>query len=203
MPVYLNAGCGTHYADGWVNVDVWQDHETTPDIVVEAGQPYPFDDNHFDAVFLGHVLEHIPWSEVGIFLLDINRVAKPGAPILVVGPDVHRMIKRWKEGSEPWSMVESAMEHQHVQSVVNRMSKDFPQYEENYTSFWDGAAHHWNCHEERLLIVMSKIFDNCEKYTDVVKCDGRAKTWYDEVHDITWPVVGYWHWQCAVLGYAR
>jgi predicted SAM-dependent methyltransferase len=200
MSVYLNAGCGTHYATGWVNVDVWENQETTPDIVVEAGEPYPFDDNHFDAVFLGHVLEHIPWPNLGLFLSDINRVAKPGAPVLAVGPDVYRTIKRWKEGSEPWSMVMSAMEHQDLRSIVT--SKDVSKHEGSISDIWYGAVHHWNCHEERMFSVMSKIFNNCENYTDVVTCDGRAKTWHDKVHDITWPVVGYWHWQCAVLGYA-
>ena len=31
----LNVGCGTHYIDGWVNTDVWEDHSTTPDVLVK------------------------------------------------------------------------------------------------------------------------------------------------------------------------
>jgi predicted SAM-dependent methyltransferase len=54
MANLLNAGCGTWYADGWVNTDTWEDDNTKPDIVVKAGEPYPFPDNHFDAIFLGH-----------------------------------------------------------------------------------------------------------------------------------------------------
>ena len=87
MGEYLNVGCGTHYATGWVNTDVWEDHGTKPDVLVEAGKPYPFEDNSFDAIFLGHVLEHMDWSDVGGFLEDMNRIAKPDAPVLAVGQD--------------------------------------------------------------------------------------------------------------------
>ncbi|MFM9028074.1 MAG: methyltransferase domain-containing protein, partial [Bacteroidota bacterium] len=76
----LNAVCGTHYAHCLINTDVWDDGKTTkPDIKVEPNKPYPFEDNYFDAVFLGHVIEHIPWNQVQNFLYDMKRIAKPGA----------------------------------------------------------------------------------------------------------------------------
>ena len=44
----LNAGCGTHYASGWVNTDTWVTADTKPDVQVKPGEPYPFAENHFD-----------------------------------------------------------------------------------------------------------------------------------------------------------
>ena len=110
----LNAGCGTHYAQGWVNTDVWENEETKPDIRVEPGKPYPFEDNTFDAVFMSHVLEHIEWAEVPVFINDMSRVAKPGVPMLIVCPDVFKTIKLWGEKRLPWWLVEAVLEHQHM-----------------------------------------------------------------------------------------
>jgi len=196
---YLNVGCGTHYATGWVNTDVWEDHATKPDVLVESGKPYPFEDNTFDAIFLGHVLEHMDWSEVGGFLEDMNRIAKPDVPILAVGPDVYRTIKRWQKNQEPWSMVESVMEHQDVYGgYTSFINSDA--YTATPPDWWDGAAHHWNCHEDRMFSIMSSVFTDCSVYTDKITCDGTMTSWLDNENNITWPVVGYWHWQCAVLG---
>lgn len=185
----LNAGCGTHYAQGWVNVDVWSSDTTKPDVVAKPGEPYPFEDNYFDAVFLGHVIEHIAWPEVPAFLKDISRVAKPNAPILVVGPDVYKTIKRWKDGEEPWGMVESVLEHQDVNHQPDREHE-----------WWDGAHHHWNCHESRVERLLASLgFHSIENVFDAIPNDPYGKTWWDEKNQITWPVVGKYWWQLAFL----
>lgn len=188
----LNAGCGTHYASGWVNCDVWQDETTRPDIVVEPGQPYPFDDNTFDAAFLGHVIEHIPWKDVPAFLLDIVRVCKPGAPILIVGPDVHRTIMCWSRGSQPWWMIESVMEHQDCNYQPEREDK-----------VWEGAAHHWNCYEDRVVRLLETVGLGHKSYSDRIPHSSTGKAWHDEATNLTWPVVGYHEWQFAILTHAH
>lgn len=185
---FLNAGCGTHYAEGWVNTDTWDDGVTTkPDVKVEPGKPYPFPDNHFDAVFLGHVLEHIPWKEVPAFLKDMMRVAKPNAPFLISGPDVLKTIQRWANKQEPWHMVLSTMEHQDINYQPGRENE-----------WWDGAHHHWNCHHDRVW----KLLQNCGFSSLVDVCDlipknAMGKNWKHE--NINWPVVGHWYWQFAIL----
>lgn len=183
----LNAGCGTHIADGWVNTDVWSDGTTRPDVVVEYGKPYPFPDDHFDATYLGHVIEHIPWNEVPGFILDMCRITKPGAPILIVGPDVIKTLNLWKANIEPWHMVLSTMEHQ---SVHYHPGSD--------DEVWYGAAHHWNCHNERVMTLLNSLnlpFEDV--YTKIPNNPG-AKTWFDSESAITWPVVGKHHWQFAL-----
>lgn len=183
----LNAGCGTHYADGWVNTDTWETADTTPDVKVEPGKPYPFEENTFDAVFLGHVLEHIPWKEVPAFLEDIKRITKPGAPILVCGPDVRRTIKRWAQGQEPWEMVLSVMEHLDIED------HNVPGLE-----WWDGAHHHWNCHHDRVWKLLETLkFSNLQDVFDVIPKNPAGKNWMNE--GINWPVVGHYHWHFAIM----
>ena len=191
MANLLNAGCGTWYADGWINTDVWEDENTKPDLVVKSGEPYPFPDNHFDAIFLGHVLEHIDWDDVPVFLMDMKRIVKPEAPILVVGPDVIKTIKLWAEGKEPWHMVLSTMEHADINYQPNREAE-----------WWDGAAHKWNCHEERLKALFHALDFSWEDIYHEIPNDPSQKSWYDPATNITWPVVGKHHWQCAFRIYA-
>ena len=189
----LNAGCGTHYANGWVNTDVWSSDTTKPDVVVAPGEPYPFEENYFDGVFLGHVLEHIPWPEVPAFLDDISRVTKPGAPILVVGPDVYKTIQRWANRQEPWWMVESVLEHQ-----------DRNWQPEREGEWWDGAHHHWNCHEARVEKLLNGMgFTNITNVYEDIPNDANGKSWFDAVTDITWPVVGKYYWQLAFRCFNR
>lgn len=182
---YLNAGCGTHYAQGWVNTDVWESDTTKPDIKVIPGEPYPFEDNTFDAVFLGHVIEHIKWDAVPSFMKDMQRIAKPNAPFLLVGPDVHKTIKRWQEGLEPWWMIESVMEHADMNFQPDREDE-----------WWDGAHHHWNCHEKRVESLLNGMgFSEINNVFPIIPNDPNGKSWVDPINGIEWPVVGKYHWQ--------
>lgn len=185
---YLNIGCGTWYADGWVNTDVLSDETTKPDVVVTLGEPQPFDDNTFDAIYLGHVLEHIDWKQVPSFLEDTIRIAKPDAPILIVGPDVLKTIQRWKDDLEPWQMILMTMEHQDLNYQPGREDK-----------IWHGAAHFWNCYHQRVWDILSTMGFCCmEDFFDRIPNDADGRSWTDEATGITWPVVGKWHWQFAI-----
>jgi len=185
---FLNAGCGTWYADGWVNADVWESDTTKPDVRVTPGEPYPFDANVFDAIYLGHVLEHMDWHSVPNFLLDMSRIAKPGAPILITGPDVFRCIKMWREGKEPWWMVESVMEHQGMNWQPDREEE-----------VWDGAEHKWNCHHQRVWNLLETVgFGGLTDLYDRIPNDPSQMSWHDTDTDIEWPVVGKHHWQMAI-----
>lgn len=184
---FLNAGCGTHYAQGWVNTDVWENNETKPDVKVEPGQQYPFEDDTFDAVFLGHVLEHIPWKEVPAFLYDMKRVAKPNAQFLVCGPDIFRTIDRYAAGQEPKHILMAALEHQDLNLQPGR------EYD-----WWDGAHHHWNCHNDRV----AKLLAGCgfSEITDVFNTIPQSPQMRGWLNDgIPWPIVGHWKWHFAIL----
>ena len=64
--------------------------------------------------------------------------------------------------------------------------------------WWDGAHHHWNCHEQRV----EKLLDKCgfldirNVYEDIPN-DPNGSSWLDTTTGITWPVVGKYFWQLA------
>jgi SAM-dependent methyltransferase len=178
----LNAGCGTHYAEGWVNTDVWENSETKPDVLVEPNKPYPYEDNTFDAVLLSHVLEHIRWEEVPVFIAEMSRVAKPGAPILIICPDVFKTIHLWNMGMLPWDLVESTLEHADIAP------------EDTTVKWWDGAAHHWNAHERRVEQLLNGMHFPLVENVFAVMPNGNL--WQDtKIKDLIWPVVGKADWQ--------
>ena len=182
----LNSGCGTHYAEGWVNTDIWENEDTKPDVKVTPGQPYPFGDNYFDAVFMSHVLEHIYWEEVPTFITEMSRVAKPGAPMLIICPDVYKTINLWNQGTMPWWLVESVLEHA---EVAPENSQD--------VEWWDGATHHWNAHEKRVEDLLKGMgFPDIENVFNLIP---NGNSWKDNhITDIVWPVVGKAEWQLCL-----
>jgi SAM-dependent methyltransferase len=94
----LNLGCGLDVrpaSDGWVNMDALALH---PDIVRHdmIHKPWPFPDDHFDAVLASNVLEHVPliyadhggWQRDVIYdvMEEIHRVLKPGGKLHALVP---------------------------------------------------------------------------------------------------------------------
>jgi predicted SAM-dependent methyltransferase len=169
--IWLNVGCGTHYAPPpWWNIDTVKNDEVHPDQVIDPNAPLPFEDKSCDRVLLSHVLEHVPWEQVPAFLADIRRIAR--AEVLVVGPDTYRVIQSYADGTEPWSIVTSVIEH-----------KDHP--DDMLT--WPGAPHHWNCHEARVHQVATRAGFHAAPVLD-----------HEILND--WPVVA-WNprWQFALM----
>lgn len=88
--VGVNVGCGNHPQAGWVNVDVCSD--VSPDVVA-AGDRLPFASGTVDAVYLGHVLEHVRWADMVLAVLaEARRVLRSGGAVCVVGPDYDRAV---------------------------------------------------------------------------------------------------------------
>jgi SAM-dependent methyltransferase len=48
----------------------------------------PYEDNHFDYVFIKSVIEHI--SNTNLFLSEIYRVLKPGGKVIILTPDYQK-----------------------------------------------------------------------------------------------------------------
>jgi predicted SAM-dependent methyltransferase len=85
--VNLNVGCGNHYAEGWVNVDIDHTDEVRPDVVADATKGLPFGDGEAERIYLGHVLEHIEPLDALVALAECRRVLVSGGEMCVVGPD--------------------------------------------------------------------------------------------------------------------
>lgn len=170
----LNLGVGEHRADGYLNLDTHRGPYALPDIV--AMKALPFRDGAFDRVICSHVLEHVLIGELPSVLGEVRRVMAPGARLLAAGPDCWRVIRRWRDGLEPWSIVESCMEHRSLPG-------EHPQG-------WYEEGHAWNCHEERLVAVLEMADFRVVRRFNI------------EVHDVPldgWPEpVGVAPWWCAV-----
>ena len=81
----LHLGSGEHYYDGWVNVDV--DDQWPTDVTARAQDlPQLFAAESFDRVYLGHVLEHLPFDDIPGILGAVLAVCTAAVQIAVVGP---------------------------------------------------------------------------------------------------------------------
>lgn len=169
----LNVGVGTHYAEGWVNVDAMRNDWTHPDVLC---LDLPFRGGAFDRIYLGHVLEHVPWPAVPAFLAGVIRVLAPDGEILATGPDARRTMRLWKQGALPDDLMWSVLEH------ADEASDDWPE-----------AVHHWNCHEERMTTALQRAGLDAAPFEPYTSNPNLAPG-FDG-----WPVVNWSGWQCAVL----
>lgn len=170
----LNWGCGPWRAEGWHNIDVVEVDDIHPDQVVAADQPLPFPDGSCERIFMGHVLEHIPWPALPDVLADARRLLAPDGEILVVGPDVHRAMVLWRDGHPQvdWDRLVGALEG--------------PSPYQGFHS-WPGARHEWNCYEDRVVgVLVAAGFDPVPLSISAPRLDD-------------WPVVSRMPDQCAVL----
>jgi predicted SAM-dependent methyltransferase len=89
----LNLGCGYRFHRDWVNVDF----TATGDGVIahDLTRGVPFPDNHFDAVYHSHVLEHFSKAGGAAFIRECFRVTKPGGVIRVAVPDLERIAREY------------------------------------------------------------------------------------------------------------
>lgn len=165
----VNAGCGTHYAEGWLNTDLRTTEETRPDLIVTSDDPFPFPDGAATHVYMGHVLEHLDWEQVPGFLTEAKRVLQPGGEILATGPDVLRTLEQWKRNRQGWDLVESVLENQWLPGTTD----------------WPNALHHWNCNEARM--------------TDQITAAGFIDVTPTTRPPEGWPVMNWSDWQCAVF----
>lgn len=186
--MHLNVGCGPHYADGWWNTDVVNTDTIRPDQVVDPGDPFPFERDTCDRIYLGHVLEHVPWATVPAFLDEVRRILKPGGWLMVVGPDAHRVIQLYADGAADWGQVMAVIEGTGA-------------YLEHLGTFeplrWGGDRHHWNCHESRVVASLADAgFEDVTAYP--VDGDGRLPE--GPIRAAGWPLVDGSPRQFAVHG---
>ena len=85
----LNVASGNHRSNGWGwDVDLY----FPADVQADAGA-LPFPDEVFEAAYLGHWLEHLPWQSIPSVLGEVRRTLAHGAEVAVVGPCVHLAIQ--------------------------------------------------------------------------------------------------------------
>lgn len=175
---WLNIGCGPFRApEPWVNTDVVRiEGNVEPDIVVSSWHPavirgYLSDD--VERLYLGHVLEHVRWENVHDFLVECRELLVPGGKVCVVGPDVNRMIHRWRQGLEGWDQVLAVLEDD--------------VHQQQTPAEWDGARHAWNTYEGRVVRALTTA-----GFVEVTALEVTPTALAG------WPVVSHAAHQCAV-----
>ncbi|SNT01598.1 Methyltransferase domain-containing protein [Geodermatophilus pulveris] len=97
-PLLLNLGSGTYNVPGWVNIDLWGWHAAWgvhPDVVWDLRRPLPLPDGAVDAVFMEHVLEHLPAREGLGALEQCHRLLRPGGVLRLSVPDFGRYARSY------------------------------------------------------------------------------------------------------------
>lgn len=92
---YLNLGCGSHYSLDpiWTNLDFTSSGKGVIAHNLLQGIPYP--DETFDVVYHSHVLEHFSKNDGLNFLLECQRVIKPGGIIRIAIPDLEQITRNY------------------------------------------------------------------------------------------------------------
>ncbi len=88
----------------------------------------PFPDGSVDAIYAGHVLEHIGYDECPAVVAEIRRILKPAGRFAVVGPDMDRAVGEYAEYAPliwpglvgEWSSWPGAV-HQYVSTAANTL----------------------------------------------------------------------------------
>lgn len=179
-PRWLNVGCGPFYADGWLNTDFDSRGDVQPDVLVEFGAPLAsFDDNSFDRIYCGHVLEHNDWRDLidpsTSLVVELHRILAPGGDLMVVGPDCERALRQWQRGDLSWEDLIWMLERD---ATLDSLGTD------------DAARHHWNCYEARVAKLL-KLHDFSPIPVNIES---------EILND--WPIVSRVGWQFAMMAKA-
>lgn len=127
----LNVGCGEWYADGWLNMDLAENEQVHPDVIGSITRlPKPAELSNVEMVYLGHILEHLPYAEVAPALRGLWPRCVLGARVAIVCPDVDRASALHASGHLDWKTA--------VEALTGGCR-------------WSGDEHLWGCNEQRLF----------------------------------------------------
>ena len=103
----LNVGCGRRFHPSWTNIDLESSDPEVRQHDITAG--LPFEDNHFDAVYHSHVLEHLDPAAGEALLDECFRVLKPQGVLRIVVPNLEQIATLYLNyHREAWSGDETA-----------------------------------------------------------------------------------------------
>lgn len=95
---YLNIGCGERYHRDWTNIDIVSRSKDVIEYDITKGIPYA--KNTFQVVYHSHVIEHIPFEQVKVFIEDCYRVLKPNGIIRIAFPDLESITRIYLQALE-------------------------------------------------------------------------------------------------------
>lgn len=94
IQVGLHVGCGANVLPGYTNLDIFPNEGV--DVVCDAREGLPFEDDTFEKTFSEHMLEHVDYpTSVKFILSEMVRVTKPGGSVVVGVPDASYAINAY------------------------------------------------------------------------------------------------------------
>jgi len=93
----LHLGCGKNVLDGYVNVDKYVTGENIRNMDILK---LPWGDEEVDEILAEHVVEHLSFSEEGIFFAEAYRLLKPGGMLSVEVPDIEWVLVEFIKQSD-------------------------------------------------------------------------------------------------------
>lgn len=96
-------GEGSPWAD-WTNVDFaafeeGNDWSKATYLKFDVRNPWPLENEVAECIFASHILEHVEYNKVFLFITECHRVLKPGAPIRIICPDPRIFVMNWRQGN--------------------------------------------------------------------------------------------------------
>lgn len=98
-------GGGSFQRENWINLDYpfpARAHKQKVPIDVEHNlmsmKPFPLPDNHFEAVYSEHCIEHLTMGAAMHTLRECHRILKPGGTIRISCPDARKLFDFYKLG---------------------------------------------------------------------------------------------------------
>ena len=89
----INVGCGRHFHQDWINLDLMSG---IPGVLkYDLRQGLPFDEGECDVIYHSHLLEHLTHEAGRRFLCDCFRALKPGGILRVVVPDLEGIVRAY------------------------------------------------------------------------------------------------------------
>jgi predicted SAM-dependent methyltransferase len=86
----LHLGCGHCVLEGWLNVDIYPEHQGV--VYLDATAPFPIKDGTFDSIFSEHVIQHFPFRSALVMLQECHRILKPGGVLRLSTPNLLKLV---------------------------------------------------------------------------------------------------------------
>jgi predicted SAM-dependent methyltransferase len=126
----LHLGCGQHYLDGWLNVDLVG---ARADLVWDIRHELPFDPATAGAVFLEHVLEHMTYADGFTVLRNARAVLEPGGVLRIGVPDAGRYARMY--AADPGELL---LNMEGRPTAICALREVFQEH--GHVSAWDGET---------------------------------------------------------------
>src|SRR5215831_11478247 len=118
----LQLGTSNNVLDGWLNTDVFCNHDSI--VYMDATKHFPFNDDTFDYIMAEHMIEHIDFQAAQVMLRECARVLKPGGRVRFATPDLRMLLalhSREKTDAQvryiDWSVARSIPEAEECKDV--------------------------------------------------------------------------------------